>query len=292
VDSRNVYKVGNNNNKIVIVQNLVTADERRLTVHNLKLFRNGKLDSVVFKVFLDSAEITGEIAKTSSYAVPLIGGKSLVFVSGNYEEGGKPLSVTRVLPEIYSTDVRRGPDGALLISESLAGDDNRTLVRVEKRYSIGRDGQLESVVTAVFRGSTDITDEVARTPNYQVWLWEGYSLVFVSATVERDGKRLPVTRVLPRLYSSQVRREADGGLLVSNWYRGIEGETITVERRYSIDQNGELRDAVQSVKQGPTDMTPAILSGQCMAIGTEQGNLSFNVVHASNGPPIISVTGE
>lgn len=173
-----------------------------------------------------------------------------------------------------------------------------------------RNGQIDTVVYRVFheppltgrrskvRGAepalpTEITKEVANTPNYQVPLMNNGILVFISGDYEEGGKQQHVTRTLPRrIYKTNARTGPDGKILFHIWLGRADGRDVWIEQTYSIGGSGELREAIQSVSHGDTDLTPAILSGECKSIPLQDGIgiATFHVTPSPEGPPTITVT--
>lgn len=204
--SKNVYKVGD---AVVLVNGFRDAHGNWLEVHNMKLVRNGQIDSVVYKVFL----------------------RTFAIVNG---ASNKPQYV-----------------------------------------------------------SVEITKEVANRPNHQVPLMNGNSLIFISGVYDEDGKPQRITRVLPTMPDSRsVSTGPNGEILVRSIFVNVDGKQVHIETTYSIGRGGELRDAVQSVRRGETDLIPSILSGECKSIPLEHGygTVEFHVTSSPEGSPTVTVS--
>jgi hypothetical protein len=189
VSSKDVYRVGDG---VVIVEHFRTTDGSWLDVHNLHLTRNGQLDSVVFKVFrrslgLSPAEITKVVANKPNYQVPLMNGESFVFISGDYEESGKPQHVTRVLPRRPDRrNVSTGPNGEILVLSIFVDVDGKR-VDVKTTYSIGRGGELRDAVRSVRRGETDLIPSILSGECKSIPLEHGYGTVEFHVTPSPEG---------------------------------------------------------------------------------------------------------
>lgn len=294
VPTKDIYRVGGDDSKLVMITHRIHADGSQLAIHNLTLFdkENGrKLGTEVFKVFRGPAEVTSEVAGVQNYHLPLRDGRSLVFVTGSYSTNGQPQRITRSLPEMFSDQVSAAPNGRLVITD-VSYDANNQRVSIAKEYAIDHTGELAAVVLRIVRGATDITSDAAGTPDYHLPLKDGRSLVFVSGIYKASGQPQRITRILPETFTDQVSPDPNGGLLVADVFYDAENTRVSVAKKYTIGPAGELHGAVRSVKRGDADVTSSILAGELKAVSIAGSTLRFHfdLSPSKTGPRTITIS--